>query len=177
MSIVATDPIAIAGTNAYVWRGVTNATPSWTNWSSATFQWFTNWGPKNALFTVRRFGDVSSNLNVNYSIGGTASNGVDYAALLGFVTVPAGSAYALIPIVPIDNGDRHSCACRFHQCAARLHRWFSAARRRADFRKLAACAIFRFGRRQFSFDGLCAGRRMVLRPVFKRPCEMVIRQH
>ena len=104
VSIVATDPIAIAGTNAYVWRGVTNATPSWTNWSSATFQWFTNWGPKNALFTVRRFGDVSSNLNVNYSIGGTASNGVDYAALPGFVTVPAGSAYALIPIVPIDNG-------------------------------------------------------------------------
>jgi hypothetical protein len=29
---------------------------------------------------------------------------VDYAALPGFVTVPAGSAYALIPIVPIDTG-------------------------------------------------------------------------
>lgn len=104
VSIVATDPIAIAGTNAYVWRGVTNAIPSWTNWSSATLQWFTNWGPKNALFTVRRFGDVSSDLTVTYNIGGTASNGVDYAALPGYVTVPAGAAYALIPIVPIDTG-------------------------------------------------------------------------
>lgn len=103
VSIIATDPVAIAGTNAYVWRGVTNATPSWTNWSGA-FQWFTNWGPKDALFTLARYGDASSNLTVNYSIGGTASNGVDYAALPGYAIIPAGSAYALIPIVPIDNG-------------------------------------------------------------------------
>lgn len=104
VSIVATDPIAIAGTNAYVWRGVANATPSWTNWSGTIFQWFTNWGPKDALFTVQRFGDAGSNLTVNYSIGGTASNGVDYAALPGYATVPAGAAYTLIPVVPIDNG-------------------------------------------------------------------------
>jgi hypothetical protein len=104
VSIDAIDSIAIAGTNAYVWRGVTNATPTWTNWSNAVFQWFTNWGPKNAIFAVKRFGNATSDLTVNYSIGGTASNGVDYAALPGFVTVPAGSAYALISIVPIDNG-------------------------------------------------------------------------
>ena len=104
VSLIATDPIAIAGTNAYVWRGVTNTTPSWTNWRSAVFQWFTNWGPKNAIFSVQRFGDASSNLTVNYSISGTASNGVDYAALPGYVTVPAGAAYTLIPVVPIDNG-------------------------------------------------------------------------
>ncbi len=104
VSIVATDPIAIAGTNAWVWRGVTNAVPTWTNWGQTGWVWFTNWGPKNALFTLQRFGDASSNLTVNYRLGGTASNGVDYAALPGSVTVPAGSAYALIPIVPIDNG-------------------------------------------------------------------------
>jgi len=104
VSVVATDPVAIAGTNAWVWRWVTNATPSWTNWPGATLQWFTNWGPKNALFTLQRFGDASSNLTVNYRLGGTASNGVDYATLPGTVTVPAGSAYALIPIVPIDAG-------------------------------------------------------------------------
>ena len=104
VSIDAIDPVAIAGTNAYVWRGETNATPTWTNWSGAAFQWFTNWGPKNAIFAVKRLGDASSDLTVNYSIGGTASNGVDYAALPGFVTIPAGSAYALIPIVPIDTG-------------------------------------------------------------------------
>jgi len=107
VSIVASDPIAIAGTNAYFWRGVTNSIPSWTNWSSATLEWlewFTNWGPKTAIFTVQRFGDASSSLTINYSIGGTASNGVDYAALPGYVTVPAGAAYTLIPVVPIDNG-------------------------------------------------------------------------
>ncbi len=104
VSIDAIDPVAIAGTNAYVWRGVTNATPTWTNWSGAAFQWFTNWGPKNAIFAVKRFGNANSDLTVDYSIGGTASIGVDYAALPGFVTVPAGSAYALIPIVPIDTG-------------------------------------------------------------------------
>jgi hypothetical protein len=105
VSIVATDPIAIARTNAsWVWPGMTNATPAWTDWPPAQWQNFTNWGPKDAFFTVRRFGDASGSLTVNYSIGGTASNGVDYAALPGTVTIPAGEACALIPIVPIDNG-------------------------------------------------------------------------
>ncbi|HEY4414701.1 MAG TPA: hypothetical protein VGO57_03330 [Verrucomicrobiae bacterium] len=101
VSIDAIDPVAIAGTNAYVWRGVTNATPSWTNWGVA-YQLFTNWGPKNATFAVRRYGNAVSNLVVNYKISGTASNGIDYVALANSVTIPAGSAYALIPIVPTD---------------------------------------------------------------------------
>jgi hypothetical protein len=104
VSIVATDPIAIAGTNSYVWPGITNATPAWPNWPPPLWQSFTNWGPKDALFTVRRYGDASNPVTVNYAIGGTASNGVDYAALPGYVTIPAGGAYALIPIVPIDTG-------------------------------------------------------------------------
>jgi hypothetical protein len=105
VSVVATDPIAIAGTNAYwIWPGMTNAIPAWTNWPPPHWQSFTNWGPKNALFTVRRFGDASDDLTVNYNLGGTASNGVDYATLTNSVTIPAGEAYALIPIVPIDNG-------------------------------------------------------------------------
>jgi hypothetical protein len=104
VSIVATDPIAIAGTNSYVWPGMSNATPAWTTWPPPVWQSFTNWGPKDALFTVRRYGDASNPLTVNYAIGGTASNGVNYAALPGYVTIPAGGAYALIPIVPIDTG-------------------------------------------------------------------------
>jgi hypothetical protein len=108
VSIVATDPIAIAGTNAYVWPGITNGLPTWTNWPPPHWGYTTNWGPKDALFTVRRFGDASSSLTVNYSVGGTASNGVDYVALPGSVTVPAGGGYALIPLVPIDNGASNS---------------------------------------------------------------------
>jgi len=105
VSLVATDPIAIAGTNSCVWPGMTNATPAWTNWPPPSWQSFTNWGPKDALFTVRRFGNASEAITVNYNIGGTASNGVDYAALPGYVTIPAGGAYALIPIVPIDTNN------------------------------------------------------------------------
>jgi hypothetical protein len=103
VSIVASDPIAVSGTNvSWIWSDETNATPAWTNWPPAHWQSFTNWGPKDGLFTLRRFGDVSSSLNVNFNIGGTASNGVDYAAISNSVTIPAGRAYGLIPIVPID---------------------------------------------------------------------------
>ena len=105
VNIVATDPIAIAGTNSCVWLGMTNATPAWTGWPPPSWQSFTNWGPKDALFTVRRFGDASDAITVNYNIGGTASNGVDYATLPGYVIIPAGGAYALIPIVPIDTNN------------------------------------------------------------------------
>ena len=53
---------------------------------------------------MRRCGDTNENLTVPYDIGGTASNGVDYVALPGSVTVPAGERCALITIVPIDDG-------------------------------------------------------------------------
>ena len=55
------------------------------------------------VFTVFRKGDTNLTLNVYYQIGGTASNGVDYVALPGFATVPAGERAALITVVPIDN--------------------------------------------------------------------------
>lgn len=105
VTVVATDPIAISSTNAYwVWEGLTNSTPSWTNWPPKHWQLFTNYGPKNAVFTVRRFGNAISNLTVNYRVGGTASNGVDYLDLPGTVTIPAGEGYGLVPVIPIDNG-------------------------------------------------------------------------
>lgn len=103
-SIVATDPVAIEGTNCWVWRGLTNSTPSWTNWLAPVWEWFTNCGPKNATFTVRRFGDCTAPLTLNYTTGGTATNGVDYVFLPGVVTIPAGQAYALLTVVPTDDG-------------------------------------------------------------------------
>jgi hypothetical protein len=84
VSTVATDPVAIAGTNSFVWLGMTNVPRLWTNWPPPHWQIFTDWGPKNALFTVRRFGDASDAITVNYQIGGTASNGADYAELPGY---------------------------------------------------------------------------------------------
>jgi hypothetical protein len=103
ISIVATDPIAVAGSNSWVWAGPTNP-PTWTTWPPTRWQSFTNWGPKDALFTVSRYGAISNDLDVPCSIGGTATNGVDYSFLPGSVTIPAGASSALIAIVPIDNG-------------------------------------------------------------------------
>jgi hypothetical protein len=101
VSIVATDPIAIAGTNCWRWLG---GPVTWSNWTSpaAIWTWYTNCGPKDATFTVTRIGATNSTLNVDYAIGGTASNGVDYATLPGSVTIPAGQSAAMITIVPID---------------------------------------------------------------------------
>ena len=105
VSIVATDPIAIEGTNCWPWLGLANL-PTWSNWTAATPLWrvFTNWFPKDAVFTVRRWGDISDDLTVTYGIGGTASNGVDYVTLPGVVTIPAGECTARITVVPLDDG-------------------------------------------------------------------------
>ena len=105
-SIVATDPIAIEGTNCWTWFGLAGAAPTWSNWVSPTAArcLFTNCGPQNAVFTVYGFGDTNNAVTVNYAIGGTASNGVDYAALPGSVTIPAGQRMAMITIVPLDDG-------------------------------------------------------------------------
>jgi hypothetical protein len=104
VSIVASDPVAIEGTNCFVWRGETNLPPTWAAWPTAVCRFFTNCGPKTATFTVRRIGDTNDDLTVPYAISGTASNGVDYVALPGSVTIPAGECRALITIVPIDDG-------------------------------------------------------------------------
>ena len=46
---------------------------------------------------------TNGDLTVNYTLGGTATNGRDYAALSGSVVIPAGADRATIPVVPIDN--------------------------------------------------------------------------
>jgi hypothetical protein len=104
VNIVATDPVAVEGTNSWVWMGESNSAPAWAAWPSAVCLCFTNFGPKTATFTVHRFGDTNHDITVDYSISGTASNGVDYLALPGYVTVPAGERSALITVIPIDNG-------------------------------------------------------------------------
>ena len=104
VSIVATDPVAIEGTNDWVWRGETNSPPSWSAWPPQPVCWFTNYGPKNATFAVRRYGDLGNDLTVAYAIGGSATNGIDYVALPGVITIPAGERRADINIVPLDDG-------------------------------------------------------------------------
>lgn len=106
VSIVASDPIAIEGTNCWPWLGLTNPVPTWSNWSGgASFcRFFTNCGPKDATFTVRRYGDTNGDLIIQYAVGGTATNGVDYVPLSGTVTIPAGERRASVNLVPLEDG-------------------------------------------------------------------------
>jgi hypothetical protein len=54
-------------------------------------------------FTVTRAGSTSGSLIVNFTIGGTAANGTDYASIGTSVTIPAGSASATVTVTPIDD--------------------------------------------------------------------------
>ena len=106
LSIVATDPVAIEGTNCWRWVGLTNPVPTWSSWlgPSPISRFFTNCGPKNATFTVLRLGATNDDIDVSYNIGGSATNGVDYVVLPGSLTIPAGQRRAAITIVPLDDG-------------------------------------------------------------------------
>src|SRR5258706_14980300 len=55
-------------------------------------------------FTLFRDGPTNAALNVYYLIGGTASNGVDYATLSQWTLIPAGAHTATITVKPIDDG-------------------------------------------------------------------------
>ena len=91
VTIFAIDSLAGEGTNCCRWYsnivGVTN------------HYLCTN----NAAFLVRRTGPTNAPLTVHYAIGGTASNGVDYAAIATSVTIPTGERSARIHIIPLDD--------------------------------------------------------------------------
>ena len=59
----------------------------------------------NGAFTVTRTGATNTALTVLYSVGGTAGNGIDYAALNGFVSFEAGQKFADISVVPVNDAD------------------------------------------------------------------------
>lgn len=87
VTIIATDPIASVCTNFPCAMPAT----AFANYCGGT---------NTATFLVRRAGDTNHAITVDYSIGGTASNGVDYVTLPGYVTIPAGQRYGLVTIVP-----------------------------------------------------------------------------
>lgn len=101
VSIIATDPIAVepgTNTNHIVYPLV--PTP---------FRKYCS-GTNTATFLVRRiypavYAGANSDLTVFYNISGTASNGVDYVTLPGYVTIPAGKNFALITVVPLEDKD------------------------------------------------------------------------
>jgi uncharacterized protein (DUF1800 family) len=52
-------------------------------------------------FVFSRTGDLFQSLTVNYAISGTATNGLDYAALPAAITIPAGATSATVTIQPL----------------------------------------------------------------------------
>ncbi len=58
------------------------------------------YGPRPGSVTLSRSGDASSPLTVNWTLNGTASNGVDFAALPASVTFPAGVSDTNLLISP-----------------------------------------------------------------------------
>jgi hypothetical protein len=60
-------------------------------------------GPTNGAFTITRSGGTSVPLIVYYTMGGTAVNGTDYAALGTSLTIPAGAASTTLIIAPLSS--------------------------------------------------------------------------
>jgi subtilase family serine protease len=58
-------------------------------------------GRTTGTFTVARTGSTSASLTVLYTVGGTATPGLDYTALSGSVVIPAGASAAPIVVTPI----------------------------------------------------------------------------
>ena len=59
-------------------------------------------GTDNGAFRVSRPGSATNaSLRVNYTVGGTASNGVDYALLGDWVEIPEGATNAQIAVSPV----------------------------------------------------------------------------
>ena len=67
-------------------------------------------GPVSGKFTVTRTGATAIPLAVSFTMGGSAANGADFAAITSPVVIPAGAASADVAVVPIPNniaeGDR-----------------------------------------------------------------------
>jgi hypothetical protein len=117
VTIAATDAIAVEGPfcrsnwwwtsawNGSNWiilpaSGNPGSTSSWTNQCSAT---------NTAAFAVRRSGPTNADLTVYYSIGGSASNGIDYLTLPESITIPAGRHSAKLEVIPIDDSLPEHC--------------------------------------------------------------------
>ncbi|HET7617873.1 MAG TPA: CARDB domain-containing protein [Vicinamibacterales bacterium] len=60
-------------------------------------------GPAGGMFTVTRAGDTADAMLVHYTVSGSATPDVDYAALPGTILIPSGAASATIPLTPIDD--------------------------------------------------------------------------
>jgi hypothetical protein len=60
-------------------------------------------GTDTGIFTIFRTGDTTDPLTVNYTLSGTATNGIDYVTDVLSITIPSGASSADVVITPIDD--------------------------------------------------------------------------
>jgi M6 family metalloprotease-like protein len=70
---------------------------------TATDSTATEAGPTTGTYRISRTGATTSSLNVYFTMGGTAQDGVDYNTVASPVTIPAGASYADLTLRPIDD--------------------------------------------------------------------------
>src|ERR1041384_2269929 len=92
LGIVATSPTVSFGQNTAVPVVTVRATDPFASESDDT-----------GTFTLFRDGPTNQTLNVYCIYRGSASNGVDYATLPNFITIPAGLRTAQVEVKPIDD--------------------------------------------------------------------------
>jgi hypothetical protein len=73
-------------------------------WIDASAFYASKYGPVPGEFTFSRFGTTNTAVTIDYTISGTAINGLDYTAITNSVVIPAGSLTATLPILPLHNG-------------------------------------------------------------------------
>ena len=70
--------------------------------------WWVTEGGTDRYFTVSLSQTHTSAVTVRYTVSGTAASGVDFAALSGSVSIPAGSASVRVPLETVDDSwDEH----------------------------------------------------------------------
>jgi subtilisin family serine protease len=69
----------------------------------ATDKIATEAGPTSGTFTFTRSGNTGADLEVKYTVGGTATSGSDYEAIAENVTIPSGSESATVTVTAIDD--------------------------------------------------------------------------
>jgi uncharacterized protein (DUF1800 family) len=85
-------------------RGARAAGPDWTPVTvTASDPQALEQGLDAAVFTVSRGAASAGAQTVAYTVNGTATPGVDYRALTGTVTIPAGATSATVVLMPVDD--------------------------------------------------------------------------
>src|SRR5688572_26322531 len=60
-------------------------------------------GLDRGTWVISRSGSTAASLAVQYTVGGSATNGVDYQTLSGTLTIPAGNSSASLVVIPKDD--------------------------------------------------------------------------